>query len=156
MKYTSLHHLNPGWQSIVDPPEILRKAMLNNLFIIHLKRSNYVSTLVSGMLADKNKIWHTTTKKNINQNKVILDIPQVSRYLLKTDQEVKTLDSWLYGYKNLLVLEYSDLFDDKGDIQPQHLDNISRGLAVNIFKKRSPHFVKQAPNKLSDSVGIVI
>jgi len=152
VKYRSLHQLDGGWRGIVERPTLLSQAMARNVPILHLTRNNAVETFVSGRLAEANKVWHARADQDVKVRSVVLDIRQMSNYIVNTEREIEQVKLWTQTYPHLALFDYSEMFDDAGLISTKTAAQIARVLGTGDFSDRAPSFIKQAPTSLRESI----
>ncbi len=153
VKYRSVHHWNGGWQGAFEPPWIVRYIRDRKAPLIHLKRKNYLETYVSGRLAEENQVWHAASADEVKVHEIVVDIRALSRVIVDTTEEVALMDTWLQGVKSLAVLEYAELFDDKGIASQNKMHLVETLFQLSKpFENLKPSFVKQAPRLVTDSI----
>ena len=152
IKYRSLHHLDHGWRGLVERPTALATAIENKVPLLHLTRRNALHSFVSGRLAEANKVWHANQSDQIKVTSTVLNIRQLSRYIVGTEREIALIEEWTRGYGRLETFDYDEMFDAEGLVQKDLADRLSRLLQVDEFTDRAPSFVKQAPSKASASI----
>lgn len=144
IKYRSFHHLNGGWQGLQAAPWVIAFAINQGAPIIHLKRANFVSSYISGRLAEENQVWHAQSAVEVQSTSV--DIGRLISYLETTTAEVALVDKWLNGIETAIDVEYADLFGDDGLLTPFVAESLASCLRVSPLISRTPAFLKQAPN----------
>jgi hypothetical protein len=153
VKYRSLHHWNGSWQGVTEAPWLIRHIKAQNLPVIHMKRKNYLETYISGQLAEENSVWHASSDTKITVRETVVDIKQMCRSLAQTAEEVRLVDLWQSGHRNMLVLEYAMAFDQKGHLKGEVARNLKTLLKLSEdFVDLVPSFVKQAPVSVSQSI----
>ena len=152
IKYRSTHHFNGGWYSPNEQPRLIHFLKQKKVPIIHLKRANYVKTFVSGKLADINKIWHAKAQDEVKHTSTVLDIRQLSNYLVFTKDEVDFFNKYLKSYGRVLELEYSSIFDKESNVKQEILEKLGKFLQIKDFESNQPAFKKQAPKHLKNSI----
>ncbi len=152
VKYRSLHHLNGGWQGLVQRPKILQEVINRRLPILHLTRNNFVESFVSGRLAEENKVWHASSAESIRVSSVTVDIRNLSNYVVNTEREVALIREWTGGYGKLVDFDYADMMDGDGHVEAGLAEQIAKTLGVAPFTDRAPSFVKQAPSHVRESI----
>lgn len=152
VKYRSLHHLNGGWRGLVQRPGLLEEAISRNVPILHLTRRNAVQSFVSGRLADANKVWHASADQKIDVQSTVVNIRQLSNYIVNTEREIKLVEEWTGKYAHLATFDYSELMDGDGMVATDIAEKAARTLGIASFRDRAPSYVKQAPADLRDSI----
>lgn len=152
VKYRSLHHCNGSWQSTDEKPGLLRWAQSCNAPLIHLTRGNYLQSFVSGRLAEENQTWHAQSDEQVPIKSTVVDIGQLSNYIVGVDREISHLSGWLQRYQNLFAVDYADLFDASGSICVSVTEALEALLGVKAFLDSAPVFVKQAPVDVQDAI----
>ena len=152
IKYSSLHNINLGWQEPLEPSHIIKYAISLGVPIIHLTRRNLVKVFVSGLLADINKVWHTTDTKSLKVQSVKVDPEEVLYFIKKSEEEYTFFNSWLSNSPRLVSLEYEDMLDANGSLNLNLAKKFVEQFDIEDFVDLSPHYVKQAPSDLSKSI----
>lgn len=152
IKYRSLHHLNGGWLGLVERPTLLAKVISRKVPIVHLTRRNAVQSFVSGRLAEANKVWHATDAGRIEVRSTVVNVRQLSNYIVNTEREISLIEEWMRKYGHLTVFDYDEMFDAEGLVDVRIVDAIARTLDVPAFTDRAPTFIKQAPASVEDSI----
>lgn len=138
------YHLNQDeWQELVKIPE---------LKIIHLKRKNRLSTIVSMKVAFKTDQWgmnNESQKIDVSQKKVHLN----HEYL---KQSFENIDSWENDIKNIFAQHQSQdiYYEDLVSQSEKTLDNLFDFLNVNRISKEQikMKLKKQNPEPLSELI----
>lgn len=152
IKYRSLHQANGGWQGLAEMPWLLGHAKREGLPVIHLTRKNYVESFVSGRLAEANKVWHARQEDEIKVTSTVVNLRNLSNYLVSTDREVALIREWLGKSRKVLEVDYGDLFDREGTLRPPLAERLSKLFDIGPFEDREPAFKKQAPARLRESI----
>lgn len=152
IKYRSLHHCPSDWRGLRDQPWLLEYARQNRAPIIHLTRMNFVQSFVSGRLAEANKVWHARAADEIAIKSVVVDIRRLSNYIRTSDAEIDFVRAWLRGHQSVMEVDYSDLFDEEGNLVSGIAEQISSLFNIDSFAHRRPAFKKQAPPNLRQSI----
>lgn len=154
VKYSSTHHFNGGWHSPFDQPRFMQFAKRDNICFVHLKRSNYIKTFVSGRLAELNKVWHATKEDKIAVTQVTVDKHALLNYLNSTNRTVNNFDGYLRKYPHVTEVEYGTLFNADGSVNHAELRKVATliGLAGDAFDGLQPSFVKQTKDSLVDVI----
>lgn len=149
IKYRSLDFFNHIWHSPVEEPTIFKYIRSENIKILHLLRSNFISTYVSAYLAAANNIYHTDNISNISVNSIHICPNDLLDYLKFTSYEVDFLSNIINTTLHIEI-EYEKFFFDnyaRSDYD-QKIKNI-----FNIdIKGFLPTSIKQAPIKLQESI----
>ncbi|MDM8167646.1 hypothetical protein [Roseovarius sp.] len=152
VKYRSLHQLDGGWRGLVQRPTIVQEAISRNIPILHLTRRNAVQSFVSGRLAEANKVWHAREDEKIDVTSTVVNVRQLSNYIVNTEREIKLVETWTAKYPHLAMFDYAKMMDDDGLVAKDVADNVSKTLNVGAFSDRAPSFIKQAPAELTESI----
>lgn len=152
VKYRSLHHCNGGWHSTYEKPALLRWAQSHSAPLIHLTRGNFVESFVSGRLAEMNQVWHAQNKDQAAVKSVIVDIRQLSNYIVGVDEQLSVLARWLRRYQRLVEVDYSDLIDTSGRLNTSLAEELAALLEVAPFQDLNPAFIKQAPSDVQHAI----
>jgi len=152
VKYRSLHQLDGGWRGLVERPSLLAEAVRRQTPIMHLTRRNALQSFVSGRLAEANKVWHTSASDQIKVVSTVINIRQLSNYIVSTEREIALIEEWTHRYSRLEIFDYADMFDDEGKIQGDLGSRIAKLLGIEDFADRAPAFIKQAPASIEASV----
>lgn len=151
VKYSSTHHFDGYWHAPLDIPFFLQLCKRNDRKIVHLKRRNYLKTYVSGLLAERNKIWHAKQNDTIKITSLQLNSKELLDYLRSITHQVEHFESYLSKYPQIMTLEYENLFQASGTLADDVIENLSAFLEVDeaAFRTIKPFFVKQASDDLS-------
>lgn len=151
IKYSSTHHFNGGWHAPLDMPKLIHFAKRDKMKIIHLKRSNYIKTFVSGRLAELNKVWHATPKDELPVQQITVDKDVLLSYLNATNRTVSHFDGYFRKYPHIAEIEYGTLFRADGSIDAAELKKIASLLGVDeeVLGTLQPSFVKQTKDELA-------
>jgi LPS sulfotransferase NodH len=152
VKYRSLHHLDGGWRGLVQRPTILQAAIDAEVPILHLTRKNALQSFVSGRLAEANKVWHARDENQIEIRSTVINVRQLSNYIVSAEREIELIEEWLKGAKNTLQFDYNDLINAEGLLSPTLADALASVLHVDAFTDRAPTLVKQAPTDLRKAI----
>lgn len=152
VKYNSLHHLNGFWQSIIGEPRILTIARKQKFPIIHLSRRNKLRVYISGVLAEKNRIWHARKGDVLLQKSIKIDFEKTIRAIDNLTEESLHMEKLLKNFDYTSYIEYVDLFDQSGALNLFVEKSICSLLQISPFEKRKPAFVKQTSSDLRDVI----
>jgi LPS sulfotransferase NodH len=152
IKYNSLHHLNEGWRGLAEIPTAILRAKQNSLPILHLTRRNAIQSFVSGRLAEANQVWHARDDEQIKTTSTVVNIRQMSRYLVNAEQETQMIEKWIKGYRKAVQFDYADMFEQDGAMSKDITGRIAEAADINPFENLQPNFVKQAPKSLEQSI----
>lgn len=152
IKYNSLHHLNGGWQGLVAQPRVLAQAKEQKRPILHLTRRNTLQSFVSGRLAEANKVWHARPGNEIGVTSTVINIRQLSNFIVTMQREMDLVERWTRNYPHLEKFDYADAFDADGLLDAALADRLASLFGVAPFSDRAPVFVKQAPARMEDAV----
>lgn len=152
IKYRSLHHCEAGWRGLVEAPWLIRHARQAKAPILHLTRKNFVESFVSGRLAEANKVWHARDDKQLKRTTTVVNVRQLSNYIMNTEREVALIQDWTRRHKPCLEFDYSNMMDSTGHLDLKLAGDIAETLDIGAFTDRAPSFVKQAPGKVTDAI----
>ncbi|MCA8867321.1 MAG: hypothetical protein KDA67_01570 [Rhodobacteraceae bacterium] len=152
IKYRSLHHLDGGWRGVVERPRSITESISHDLPIIHLTRRNALQSFVSGRLAEANKVWHAHSNEQIRVNSAVLNIRQLSNYIVTSEREADLIDRWTKRYKHLESFDYDEMFDIEGHLDSQIAERLAALFGVTSFTDREPTYVKQAPTDMAEAI----
>lgn len=152
VKYRSLHHLDGGWRGLVQRPTLLQMAIDRNIPILHLTRRNAVQSFVSGRLAEANEVWHARKDQAINVRSTVVNVRQLSNYIINTEREIELVEEWTHKYPRLAMFDYAEMMDDEGMVAQAVAGKVAQTLGVGPFSDRAPNFIKQAPADLTESI----
>ena len=152
VKYRSLHHGNGGWHGLVQPPWLIAYAIRKNMPLLHLTRKNYVESFVSGRLAEANNVWHTRADDEVKTKSTVVNVRQLSNYMMNVDKEVDLIQRWTSNYPRTLSFDYEDMFDAEGLVEASLATQLANVLEIGNFTDRAPNFVKQAPARVADAI----
>lgn len=152
IKYRSAHHLDGGWRGLVARPRSIDEAIANNRPILHLTRRNALHSFVSGRLAEANKVWHARDESQIKVTSTVLNIRQLSNYIVSSARETDLITQWTRNYPHLVAFDYDEAFDSEGKLDKTISDKLADLFGVEPFANRAPAFVKQAPTDMEQVI----
>lgn len=152
VKYSSLHHFNGYWQAPAAAPRIFELLAKNEIPVIHLRRENTLKVHVSGLLAEKNKVWHARELDTINYNTVRVDVNSLMNRLNVDSFQDNQIRSWVGRLKNVLTLEYDQTFSSEGTLTTDAVNEISSFLDVSDIDTLKPVFIKQVKKTISQTI----
>ncbi len=152
IKYRSLHHLNGGWQGPSDRPRAIAEVIKRGAPILHLTRRNALRSFLSGRLAEANRIWHARPDQEIAVTSTVLNIRQLSHYIVSAEQDTDLVRGWTRNYAHLECFDYDEMFDDAGQLASPLTERLARLLGTAPFADRAPGFAKQAPTSLEAAI----
>jgi hypothetical protein len=152
IKYSSLHHFNGYWLGILEPPAIFQILRGRKIPVIHLGRKNHLKAFVSGQLAQLNDEWHAKSQDAITIRNLIVDPPACLQFIRTMKREYERVRKILEKHPKLLELEYSEIFDEAGELRAAVAEQLADFLQIAPFKKRRPAFVKQTSGALRDVI----
>jgi hypothetical protein len=152
IKYRSVHHLNGFWIGINERPTLLHILQKTTVPIIHLTRKNLLRTLVSGRLAELNRVWHTDDPSSLKTTTIELDTTRLLSQLQSAQSEVGLMTSYLQPIDNLVTVDYQDLFAADGGLATSVGEAIGGLLEIDEFDARRPAFAKQTGSQLDEVI----
>lgn len=152
IKYRSLHHLDGGWRGVDERPRAITESISHDLPIIHLTRRNALQSFLSGRLAEANKVWHARNNEQIKVNSAVLNIRQLSNYIVSSEREADLINRWTKRYKQLESFDYDEMFDLEGHLDSQIAERLSTLFDIAAFTDRAPTYIKQAPTDMAEAI----
>ncbi|HEY5238308.1 MAG TPA: hypothetical protein VIJ62_08010 [Rhizomicrobium sp.] len=152
IKYSSLHHFNAHWLGILEPPTIFQVLRGRKVPVIHLGRKNHLKAFVSGQLAQLNDEWHAKSQDAITIRNLKIDPRACLQFIRTMKREYERVKKILEKHPRLLELEYSEIFDEVGELCAIVAQQLADFLQIAPFKKHKPAFVKQTPEALRNVI----
>ncbi|MGE0683529.1 MAG: hypothetical protein AB7P69_21845 [Candidatus Binatia bacterium] len=152
IKYRSTHHFNGYWHGILEQPALFRLITKFEIPVIHLTRSNYLKTYISGLLADQNKIWHARATDTIEHKYIKIDTRMAIGFIRQTAQEVDFMTTFLKKTPKVVTVDYDELFSADGSLSDLVNHKLQHFLNVSPLQKTKPAFVKQTSDDLREVV----
>lgn len=151
VKYASLHHFNGDWYPLSRRPQFLDFLAIQKVPILHLRRKNLVRVVASGLLAEKTSVYRVKNAAEIPDEQIRVTPREFLTRLKFLEVEKTFMSQHLRGYPQLITLEYTELFDDKG-LNSQTARLIEKFLGVSYFESYVPTYVKQAQRPLDETI----
>ena len=152
IKYSSLHHFNAHWLGILESPTLFKILRAREAPVIHLGRKNHLKVFISGRLAELNDEWHAKSQDAIRTRNLMVDPPACLQFIKTMKREYERVKKILATHPKLLELEYSELFDEGGELYPAIAERLADFLQIPPFRKLKPAFVKQTPELLRNVI----
>ena len=152
VKYNSMHHFNAQWLDLSEAPTLFKILRERNASIIHLRRKNHLRVYVSGLLAERNGVWHARDTKSFEVQCLKLDLRKCLVYLRGQEREDDRVNWELRGYQRLLELEYAKLFDLRGEITADTREALEGFCHVRLDGIKQPDLVKLTPRALDRAI----
>jgi len=156
IKYNHLHNLTdyitPLLNTKNDIFEIIRRKKLT---VIHLTRTNYLKSYVSGQLASKsgNYVLSKESQKNEHQNiTVTLDVNQLIYSINIMKKEDDFISEHLKEYEGYLPIEYQEMFDQDGNFDKQFSNKVAQFFHVENTFNRAPSLKKLQDRTFNDII----
>jgi hypothetical protein len=105
IKYGHVHNFEWWWCPPLVRPFLFNFCQENDTGIIHLYRENVIEATVSGMIADRRKIWHSWQVKPETEveTKFPLPVREVMRRAALLQQQTKLFKDWTGGTRKIEI-----------------------------------------------------
>ena len=152
IKYSSLHHFNAYWLGILEPPTLFQILRGRRIPVIHLGRKNHLKAFISSQLAQLNEEWHAKSQDAITIRSLTVEPVACLQFIRTMKREYERVKKILEKHPRLLELEYSEIFDEAGELRTAVAEQLADFFQIAPFKKHKPAFVKQTPEALRNVI----
>lgn len=152
IKYNSLSALSPPFYSISGTPWILDYLSRIPVPIIHLKR-NLIDCYVSGKIAEKSGVYHTSDQNDIKKSTITVDTKSLINFYKESLLENRIVDNFFGKYGFSCSIDYENCFCDDGSASDYAIDSISNLLKLDLSGlERKSKLLKQTSYNLSEKI----
>jgi hypothetical protein len=150
IKYSSLHHFNGYWLWPLEPPHLFNLIKRHKIKVIHLTRKNILKMIISGKLADANKIWHSSDLSEIKIKKIRLESKDLPNYINHLINERNLVEKFISSLPDVSRLEYEKLFAPSGRLSDFSTAALQPIFEVTDLEQLSSFWIKQAADNISE------
>lgn len=152
IKYNSLSAFSPPFYTMSGTPWILDFLSRIPVPIIHLKR-NLIDCYISGKLAEKSGVYHTSDENKIRKSTITVDTQSLTNFYQESLLENRAIERFFNRYGFYCSLDYEKCFSDDGSASNYAIDSVSNLLKLDLSTlDRKSKLLKQTSLNLREKI----